>query len=240
MESIGGVETVLILGGSSSIGEELIKVLAVENIRTIATRRDLSMASHAVPVNRSWLQLDLSSWKSCEEFISLVKGEKFTRVVLCIGQLAATNGRNLTTVSDFATYIEAFVSNYCWVVSQLIERGPSAPQILHVSSRSAKYGSGDALYALAKASMEIFLRSKSKLAPDKVKTLSVRFGLTEDSGMSKYFTQTEMEDHRNRAGGLLLSVEEVAQKICSLLLDGSDSSGLVWDGRAVAIGADYA
>jgi NAD(P)-dependent dehydrogenase (short-subunit alcohol dehydrogenase family) len=209
--------------------------LALRGAEIIATARLGEGGASLGKVGGGCLALDLSNEKSCRVFAKNLAGTEYRTVILLIGQMSIEDGSELSGLSEIESYFSTFVARYCWVINEVIEHSKNDIRILHVSSRSSKYGSWDEYYAAAKAAIEVFLRSKSKKTGGRIGSLSIAPSLIEGSGMLHSFEDEHIESHRRRAGGTLLTLDDVAREIERL----SDSPDTLWDGRVVGLGPDY-
>ncbi len=209
--------------------------LAATGSEVIGTKRGKAFDDDAKPGRHSWLSLDLAEDESCIAFVEALSQLDYGTVILTIGQLSSSAGGELRGIGEMTNYFTQYVSRYCWVINEIIEHSGRELRILHLSSRASKYGSWDEHYAVAKASIEVFLRSKSRKTGGSTRTLSIAPGLIEQSGMASVFEPALVENHRSRAGGKLLNVGEVVTEIERLLRDPE----VVWDGRVITLGPDY-
>lgn len=223
------------MGGNSSVGSKLLAAFATQGLATIGTRRGKGLADLATSPTTSWLSLDLADSESCIDFSEALRGVNYGTVILTIGQLSSSPGAEAESISEMTDYFAQYVARYCWVINKIIEHSGTHLKILHLSSRAAKYGSWDGCYAVAKSSIEVFLRSKLKKTGGDIGTLSIAPGLIEDSRMAEGFSTALLENHRSRAGGKLLSISEVVAQIESLVQDPE----IIWDGRVITLGSDY-
>lgn len=219
--------SVLIVGGSSSLGKNLIDHLLSAGIYVYATSRSRQKESPQI----SWLKLDLSSKRSCKKFVNNLKNINFDKAVLLVGEVF--DDREDPKLSKVSKYFETYISSYSWIINKIIKSSKqNNPHIMYMSSRSAVHGSWNEYYAAAKSAISLFIKSKNKHG---VGTLCITAGLIQGSEMYNTFTKKEIKDHCHRAGGNLVSVEEVSKELLKILANDSE----IWDGRNINIGPDY-
>jgi NAD(P)-dependent dehydrogenase (short-subunit alcohol dehydrogenase family) len=228
-------DSFLIVGASSSLGASLIRSLTSIGMKTVGTVRNGAGSTGDDRVPADWLSLDLSEDASCLQFAENLTGTEYGTVILMIGQMTIRNGNELTELQGIISYYSAYTARYHFIINQLIAKSKGELRILNISSRATKYGSWDEHYAACKASIEVFLRSKSRKTDGEIKTLSLSLGMIEGSGMLRSFDKLHIDSHRRRAGGELLTLELAIVEIERVLVD----KDLVWDGRVILIGPDY-
>ena len=213
----------LILGGTSSFAGELINNAKNKNYEVIASFREPSKVPEKSEIEL--FQLDVQHLKSIEKFLTQIDNYKFSRIVCLIGSLSEIQSINSYKVS--AKYIETYVTNIVYLLDNLLlaNRAKHNCKILLVSSRSAKYGSFDYYYAIAKASIEAYAKSKSKSKPQiRINALSI--GLVKGSKMFNEMPKEVSNTHKKRTNDKLVTIPEVAKEIIDIFDRNAIDSGV--------------
>jgi nucleoside-diphosphate-sugar epimerase len=212
----------LILGGTSSFAGELINNAKNKNYEVIASFREPSKVPEKSEIEL--FQLDVQHLKSIEKFLTQIDNYKFSRIVCLMGSLSEIHSINSYKVS--ARYIETYVTNLVYLLDNLLlaNRAESNCKILIVSSRAAKYGSYDYHYAIAKAAMEAYVKSKSKSTPQ-VQINALSLGLVKGSKMFNEMPIEVSSSHEKRTNYKLLTVPEVAIEIIDIFDRSAIDSG---------------
>jgi len=226
---------VLILGGSSSIGQSMIEELLRRNFSIVASSRRAG-PSVSKRVNVDWVALDLSSSESCNAFMDHVGKREFSAIALLIGEMSPLVTSDNLTEGEVKDYFQSHVTNYGWLIHRIAVFAASHDtKILYLSSRATVYGSHDYFYSSAKAAIASLVKSLAKNSDLRAKTLSIAPGLIEGSGMVRHFSLTDLESHRRRSNYSLWSVDQLANHMCDLLVD----SSVDWNGETIEIGPRY-
>lgn len=171
-----------------------------------------------------WLELDISSLSSVENFLTEVKGKEFELILFLAG---ATNPQRI----NLAGYISTYFSNTIFLMERLIEEfGLNSPCcFIFVSSRAVKYPSFDVYYSAIKAGLVSALRSLSLFAHPESKLISVMPGLIEKSQMYLEMEEYIRKSHHLRSNNGLLSILGTASAIFEVIenKDNFDNGALV-------------
>lgn len=229
--STGSSRDLLIIGGTSSLGEAIIAHADINNLTYIATYRD------AVPSSRDpkdFLALDLSSISNIETFLNLISNYKFRKIIYCIG---STSGIKLDSLkhSDIEEYFRTQVINAILLIGQLCKRldDESTSTLAVLSSRAAIYPSFDFCYAASKGALASFVSSLSRQLPPNKKTIVFAPGALLNSNMFREMPVEVQKSHLDRSGETLLSVSQAAELILKIL-DSETASGSI-----IEIGSSY-
>lgn len=216
------INRLLILGGTSSFAGELINNAKNNNYEVIASFREISTG--LVKSEIELIPLDIQHLDSIEKFLSQIDNYNFSRIVCLIGALSEVHSIDSHKASS--KYIETYVTNFIYLLDNLLfsNRVEDNCKILIVSSRSAKYGSFDYYYAIAKASIEAYVKSKSKSTPQ-VQINALSIGLIKGSKMFNEMPTEVSNAHEKRTNYKLLTVPEVAKEILEIFDRSAIDSG---------------
>ena len=231
---------ILIVGGSSSIGIELLNTLQATDFGLIATYR--SFIPKNVPESIQWLHLDLESSESIANFLASIRHFGVDIAIFLIGK---TNAKELSdcTFNTIDFYIQTYVTNYTYLIKELVYSVcldvDFTYLFLNISSRSATKGSYDFLYAQAKAAIHSLFLSLNKQL-NNVAFFNLVLGLIENSGMYNDMSRQLQENHRKRAGGKLLEIKQVSTAIELLIDDLKQGKLCKASNNTIFLGPDYA
>ena len=203
---------ILILGGSSSIGSELIKHLLDER-DVVATYRSKSIFLESPHLKN--LQLDISDIESINDFLIGINNYEFSEVICFIGSL---NGNNFPLpFLQLNDYISTYVTNLIYLMENMFieNRIKNNSRIIMMSSRAAKYGSYDYPYAVVKGALESYVKAKGKLKQS-FRIISISTGLILGSKMQEEMPANVIESHMGRAGSNLLTVSSLCDELMKL------------------------
>ena len=216
------INKLLILGGTSSFAGELINNAKNNNYEVIASFGDSSIGPEKSEIEL--IPLDIQQLDSIEKFLSQIDNYNFSRVVCLIGALSKVN--SMKSYKALSKYIETYVTNLVYLLDNLFfsNRVKDNCKILIVSSRAVKYGSYDYHYAIAKAAMEAYVKSKSKSTPQ-VQINALSLGLVKGSKMFDEMPIEVSSSHEKRTNYKLLTVPEVAKEIIDIFDRSAIDSG---------------
>ena len=224
---------ILVIGGNSSLGQEIIRQAEQAGFAVHATSR-ISMQPQEM--GAEWHYLDLAHEATVYKFFQELEHLRFQNVFYCIGETSDL------IVGDFSkdNLAEYFTIQFLMSFI-LLSRLPTlmttevSSTLAYVSSRSAIYPSYDIPYAAVKGGLTSAVLSISKRLQQNQRAIVVAPGLIEGSTMFFDMSRELQADHRARAGGKLLSLSEAAGY---LLEFGSENSG-VQNGVILEIGPRY-
>ena len=217
----------LLIGGDSSLGAAISARASVQGWSVLSTSRKCEQGSSA---ESGELFLDLSKQDSIEGFFSVIGEKRFQSVIFSIGKTSKKQ-------EDLDEYFRVHLVNALRVITRVAglvshERGSS---IIYLSSRAALYPSFDVNYSVVKAGLMAGLRSLSRVAPPNQRFLSLAPGLIEDSSMYREMSPAVQENHRLRAGGSLLTMEEFANQCLEIVNNSEDFA----QGATIELGPVY-
>lgn len=221
----------LVIGGSSSLGEAIIAQAHVNKLSYIATSRE--------PVSQSrdpehFMALDLSSSLSIERFLESSSEYRFKKIIYCIGSTSDINLNSLS-LSELEEYFKVHLVNAIYLIGKLCNRldEESISILAAVSSRAAIYPSFDFCYAASKGGLASFVSSLSRQLPPNKKTIVFSPGALLNSNMYREMPAEVQKSHLDRSDARLLSVNKAAELIMKTL-DSEFASGSV-----IEVGPSY-
>ena len=207
-------ENIIIIGASSSVGNEIISRFKSPTTRIIATYNSKQNYKHNV--NLSSLKLDLNNNESIENFINELKSV-VSHIDTAIFLAGILPGKNLKEyiLKDMEEVMTINFTGQAKVIKGLLQLFDCDSQILMISSISAQRGSYDPIYAASKGAILSFVKSIANgLGGTRVNAIAP--GLIEDSAMFNEMSIERREFHRQ-------------QKSNKQLLDISDFSRIIFD-----------
>ena len=170
----------------------------------------------------NWVQLDLESQTSVDNFISNLEPNYYSKIIMLPGNTLG-NFKSFKDVplDDLGFFYNAYSFNYIWVAQSCIEALAEDGHLVYMSSMAANTAIEDAHYSAVKASVQAFIKSISiSLSGGRV-AYSISPGLIYD---------TNAFDHSDYKGDIsdLVTKEQIAQ----LILD-ADST---YNGKVIEIG----
>lgn len=187
--------SVVIVGGSASIGGAIVERFRAAGSRLIVTycrnnRFQTTGGLRALP-------LDLASDASIERFVGDLRSavEHVDTALFLSGVVPGKSLRDYT-MSEIDTTMAVNFAGQAKVIMRLLPMLVPGSQVLLLSSISAQKGSYDPIYAAAKGAVLSFVKSlASNLAPD-VRVNALAPGLIKDSAMYRAMTPERREWHR--------------------------------------------
>lgn len=224
---------ILVIGGNSSLGREIISQAKQAGFAVHATSR-MPMENQEMDVK--WHCLDIASEAKVNEFFQNLETLRFHNIIYCIGETSHLVGVDFCKDNLSEYFAVQFVMSFV-VLSRLprLMTTEVSSTLTYVSSRAAIYASYDLPYAAVKGGLTSTIISLSKRLQQNQRAIVVAPGLIEDSTMFLDMSRELQADHRERAGGKLLSLNEAARH---LLEFGSENSD-VENGVILEIGPSY-
>lgn len=229
--STGSSRDLLVIGGTSSLGEAIIAQATSNKMTYLATSRD------TVPQFRDpedFIALNLSSSSNIETFLDSISNYKFRKIIYCIG---STSGIMLDSMKlgEIEEYFRVQLINAIYLIGKLCDRldDESTSTLAAVSSRAAIYPSFDFCYAASKGALASFVSSLSKQLPPNKKTIVFTPGALLNSNMFREMPAKVQKSHLDRSRETLLSVSQAAELILKIL--DSETEG----GSVIEIGPSY-
>jgi len=202
---------VLVIGGSSSIGEALIdKFLGKDGASILSTYNSVGRKINIDNVVER--HLDLSSIKSIDEFVDFVVTDiyKLDIVIFTSGILPgqSLNDYNEALINDV---MSINFSSQALLLHKLLPYLSTDAHVIFISSISADRGSFDPIYAASKGAINAFIKSLSTWLAPNLRVNGVAPSLIEGSRMFADMTPERREHHRLTSPlKRLVTKEEVA------------------------------
>lgn len=183
--------------------------------------------------NETQVQLDLSDKASIINFLENTELSGVSKAISFIGE---TIGKKCTEVEydEIARIYTATSLGLNFVLGKLLNIMPEKSSIIAVTSRSASHVSFDAHYSAIKASTEAFVRSSYQFCKNGQSILCVAPSLVDESSMFRKMSTENIEKHKARTDGPLLTIEELGEYIWQLSPEVCQSN----NGRTLQIGRD--
>jgi len=224
---------ILVIGGDSSLGREIISQAKQAGFVVHATSR---MSTQNQEVGVKWHFLDLASEDTVNKFFQELETLRFQNIFYCIGKTSHLIGIDFSKDNLSEYFAVQFVMSFI-----LLSRLPTlmttevSSTLAYVSSRAALYPSYDIPYAAVKGGLASTTISISKKLQLNQRAIVVAPGLIEDSTMFLEMSPDLQADHRERAGGKLLSLRQAAGYLLEFGSEGSD----IQNGVILEIGPKY-
>ena len=204
---------VLIIGGSSSLVPTLYRIAKAESFEITASfRGDLT---HSQDMNIQWLNLELSEKDSIDGFLEELNNIKFDRILFLIGSV--TNKYFLKmTYSEIANYHLTYAVNSLYLLQKCLSNIKETSNILVMSSRAGSNASFDVHYSAVKSALEAYVRSSAQALAENQSIVAISSGLIEGSKMYLDMKAEHQISHKIRAGGSLITINELCSEIWSL------------------------
>lgn len=198
-------EEILIVGGNASLASELKILLANNGLNFTETIRKKTGKANQI-------NLDLRNVKNFNKLFN--SNLKFDKIFVFIGSLSKNTNNNIS-FEAMKNYLEIYLINYIYLISILENalKSKSTSRLIIITSRSAKHGSRDPLYSIAKSGIEAWVKSRYKIKGKNQKTFCARFGLIIDSKMYYELTPSERNSHLKRSNFKLLGKKDLASKL---------------------------
>jgi short-subunit dehydrogenase len=229
--STGSSRDLLIIGGTSSLGDAIIAQADINKLTYLATFRGSAPQSQHPEDFKS---LDLASRSNIESFLESISNFKFKTIIYCVG---STSGIRLDSMkmSELEDYFRVQSVNAMYLIGKLCERldDDSTSTFAAISSRAAIYPSFDFCYAASKGALTSFVSSLSKQLPSNKKTIVLAPGALINSRMFNEMPALVQNSHLERSRGSLLTARQAAELILHILNSDIES------GSVIEIGPSY-
>jgi len=219
MTQAGNVETVVIIGGSSSIGEAISDRFLLSGTRIIT-----SYTTHAPAASDTALtavHLDLCDDDSIDRFAARV-GEMASRVDVMIFLSAVLPGNSLDAY-EFPDIDEVMSVNFngqAKLLGRMMPLLTGRSRLLMFSSISAQRGSFDPIYAASKGALLSFVKSLANRLPVGARINAIAPGLIQDSRMYQDMSPDRQEYHRKQIPSMqLLGQQDLANVVFDVCQD---------------------
>jgi len=211
-------KSLLIIGGSSSVGNYVINKFDANGYDVISTFSSNKNKNNKALKN---LQLDLTSDQSIKLFIEdLIKiKDSFDAVVFLSGVLPGKS-LNEYSMDGINKVFSVNIIGQTQLISKLQPMISNKASILMMSSISAQRGSFDPIYASSKAAILGFVKSMMSKLPKGSRINAIAPGLIEKSTMFDEMDKERQDFHKNQIhSGELLSSSDLADVIFDLCQD---------------------
>ena len=223
---------VLIIGGTSSLAGKLSAFAKEESYDVTATFRG-NISKDRDP-RIKWANLELSQKESVEEFFDELSDIKYDRVLFLVG--AVTNKYFLDmSYSEMLHYYSTYVVNSLYLLQKCSSLLKMTSNIIVMSSRAGSNASYDVHYSAVKSALEAYVRSSAKSLGKNQSIVAVSSGLIEGSKMYLDMKPEHRNSHKIRAGGSLVTIDELCAQIWSLKADKTIKN----NGKTIYIGPIY-
>jgi short-subunit dehydrogenase len=223
--STGSSRDLLVIGGTSSLGEAIIAQAAINKLTYLATFRNTASKSRD---HEDFVSLDLASSSSIETFLESISINKFRKIIYCIG---STSGIELDSfkLSELEEYFRVQLVNAIYLIGKLCDRldDESTSTLAVVASRAAFYPSYDFCYAGSKGALASFVSSLSRQLPAHKRTLVFAPGALLNSKMFHEMPAAVQKSHLDRSRETLLSVSQAAGLILNILDTETESGSVI-------------
>ena len=214
------MRTIVILGGSSSIGNAIFNQFNNKDNKIIST-----YFSEGSPANTSknneLFCVDLDNNKSIIEFSEKLISEKITIDVL-ISLVGILPGKNLLeyTFEEIDKVLSINFTGQAKLIRNIIPLLSTKSKLLLMSSISGQKGSYDPFYSASKGALLSFVKSVLPSLPTGATINAIAPGLIQDSAMFKNMTFDRQESHKKQVNsGKLLNQDDLAKIIYDLCKD---------------------
>lgn len=214
------MKTIIILGGSSSIGKSICNEFNTQDNRVISTyfsKKDLLNNSK----NTESICLNLNDNESIIDFSKKLVSEKISIDIL-VSLAGILPGKNLLEYS-FEEIDEVLSVNFIGqakLIRNILPLLTNKSKLLLFSSISAQKGSFDPIYSASKGAILSFIKSLLPIIPEGATINAIAPGLIQDSTMFKDMTKDRQEFHKKQIfSGNLLDKDDLAKIIFDLCQD---------------------
>lgn len=212
------MKNVLIIGSSSSVGNEISSIFKEASMNVITTY------TSTPPINEesNSLHLDLRSNDSIEMFSqSLMKISIIIDIVIFLSGILPGNKLEEYEFSDIDEVMAINFNGQAKLIKKIIPLLANRACLLLFSSISAQRGSYDPIYAASKGAVLSLVKSLAKGGlPLGVRVNSIAPGLIEDSRMFHDMAKERQEYHRNQVPSKkLLCSKDLANIVYDLCQD---------------------
>ena len=214
------MKTIIILGGSSSIGKSICNEFNTQDNQIISTyfsKKDLLNN----PKNTESIYLDLNDNESIINFSQKLVSEKIS-VDILVSLAGILPGKDLLEYSfeEIDEVLSVNFSGQAKLIRNILPLLTNKSKLLLLSSISAQKGSYDPIYSAAKAAILSFIKSLLRSIPEGSTINAIAPGLIQDSSMFKDMTKDRQEFHKKQIfSGNLLDKDDLAKIIFDLCQD---------------------
>jgi NAD(P)-dependent dehydrogenase (short-subunit alcohol dehydrogenase family) len=214
------MRTIVILGGSSSIGKAIFNQFNKKDNKIISTYFSEGSPANTAKNNELFC-VDLDNNKSIIEFSEKLISEKITIDVL-ISLAGILPGKNLLeyTFEEIDKVLSINFTGQAKLIRNIIPLLSTKSKLLLMSSISGQKGSYDPFYSASKGALLSFVKSVLPSLPTGATINAIAPGLIQDSAMFKNMTFDRQESHKKQVNsGKLLNQDDLAKIIYDLCQD---------------------
>ena len=214
------MRTIVILGGSSSIGKAIFNQFNKKDNKIISTYFSEDSPANT-PKNNELFCVDLDNNKSIIEFSEKLISKKITIDVL-ISLAGILPGKNLLeyTFEEIDKVLSINFTGQAKLIRNIIPLLSTKSKLLLMSSISGQKGSYDPFYSASKGALLSFVKSVLPSLPTGATINAIAPGLVQDSAMFKNMTFDRQESHKKQVNsGKLLNQDDLAKIIYDLCQD---------------------
>ena len=214
------MKTIIILGGSSSIGKSICSKFNTQDNRVISTyflKNDLLNN----PKNTESIHLNLNDNESIIDFSQKLISEKISIDIL-VSLAGILPGKNLLEYSfeEIDEVLSVNFSGQAKLIRNILPLLTNKSKLLLFSSISAQKGSYDPIYSASKGAILSFIKSLLPTIPEGSTINAIAPGLIQDSTMFNDMTKDRQEFHKKQIfSGNLLDKDDLAKIIFDLCQD---------------------
>ncbi|MFL2980874.1 MAG: SDR family oxidoreductase [Methylophilaceae bacterium] len=214
------MKTIIVLGGSSSIGKSICNEFNTQDNRVISTyfsKKDLLNNSK----NTESICLNLNDNESIIDFSKKLVSEKISIDIL-VSLAGILPGKNLLEYSfeEIDEVLSVNFSGQAKLIRNILPLLTNKSKLLLFSSISAQKGSFDPIYSASKGAILSFIKSLLPTIPEGATINAIAPGLIQDSTMFKDMTKDRQEFHKKQIfSGNLLDKDDLAKIIFDLCQD---------------------
>ena len=153
------LKKVLIIGGSSSICDDIIAYLEKNNFEIdILTYRDQNKINNKY----RWEYLDLTDQDSVNNLINILPNDYYDKVI-CVPTYNSGSSNPFETTREYLNEVYGkFIINYMILIRNLFKKITDNGHIIYISSQSAIIPVDMVDYSAAKGAMQTYVRSLSR------------------------------------------------------------------------------
>jgi 3-oxoacyl-[acyl-carrier protein] reductase len=213
------MENVLIVGATSSIGNEISSVFRDASMRVITTYSSTPPSDDHNLADA--FQVDLATNESIKTFTESLKG-KVKKVDIAIFLAAILPGKQLTQYefSEIDNVMAVNFNGQAKLIQGIFPLLSSRSRLLLFSSISGQRGSFDPVYAASKGALLSLMKSLIFELPRGARINAIAPGLIQDSAMFNNMTPERQEYHRNQIPSRrLLHPKDLANIVFDLCQD---------------------
>lgn len=208
---------VLVIGGSSSVGNEVVRQFAKRGARLLVTVRGTSDEIDRY-ANATIAQLDLANTETIDAFCRNAI-PAFGNLDVVISLAGVLPGLALDEYDDdlMRTVMDVNFTNQAALLKRLLPHLNVGSHVIFVSSISAQRGSYDPIYAASKAAQIAFVKSVATWLAPNVRVNAVAPALIDGSAMFSDMSEERRQHHiASTPTKRLTTTSEVAGIICSM------------------------